>query len=355
MPRAGINIGDGCWGGHVVEFCDVFDTVKETGDHGSFNSWGRDRYWRPNISEVNDSVRQYPGLPSLDAVKPVILRNNRWRCDHGWDIDLDDGSSYYIINNNLCLRGGIKNREGYGRVVENNIVVGAGFCPHVWFAASGDIFRRNIVGRGYLPALMYPPPWGREMDFNLLQKDGATPAPAAILQRQSGRDEHSIVADAQFVDPSTGDYRVKDDSPALGLGFVNFPMDQFGVQKPELKAIARTPQLPRPESAPATITRDTASRVWLGASVRNIADEGEMSAFGLPGVIGVLLLEIPANSAPAKSGLRKNDVILSVNGAKTADVEALLRQTPDWTAGRTLVVGISRNQKEITLALAPLK
>jgi hypothetical protein len=40
MPRAGINIGDGCWGGHVIEFCDVFDTVKETGDHGSFNSWG---------------------------------------------------------------------------------------------------------------------------------------------------------------------------------------------------------------------------------------------------------------------------------------------------------------------------
>ena len=49
MPRAGINIGDGCWGGHVIEFCDVFDTVKETGDHGSFNSWGRDRYWLPNI------------------------------------------------------------------------------------------------------------------------------------------------------------------------------------------------------------------------------------------------------------------------------------------------------------------
>jgi hypothetical protein len=31
MPRAGINIGDGCWGGHVIEFCDIFDTVKEPG------------------------------------------------------------------------------------------------------------------------------------------------------------------------------------------------------------------------------------------------------------------------------------------------------------------------------------
>ena len=45
VPRAGINIGDGCWGGHHIDYCDIFDTVKETGDHGSFNSWGRDRWW----------------------------------------------------------------------------------------------------------------------------------------------------------------------------------------------------------------------------------------------------------------------------------------------------------------------
>src|SRR6185369_6499551 len=100
VPRAGINIGDGCWGGHVIEFCDVFDTVKETGDHGSFNSWGRDRYWRPKVAEVNAWVKEVPELPRLDAVAPTILRNNRWRCDHGWDIDLDDGSSFFIITNN---------------------------------------------------------------------------------------------------------------------------------------------------------------------------------------------------------------------------------------------------------------
>jgi hypothetical protein len=244
MPRAGINIGDGCWGGHVVEFCDVFDTVKETGDHGSFNSWGRDRYWRPNLAEVNAWVRQAPDLPRLDAVKPNILRNNRWRCDHGWDIDLDDGSSYYIITNNLCLRGGIKNREGYGRVVENNIMVDGSLNPHVWLAGSGDVFRRNIVWTAYRPALMPAPPWGQEMDHNLMHKVGAQTAPAAALQRQSGRDDNSIMADARFMDPAKGDYRVQDGSPALALGFVNFPMDEFGVQKPELKAMARTPQLP---------------------------------------------------------------------------------------------------------------
>jgi hypothetical protein len=300
MPRAGINIGDGCWGGHVVEFCDVFDTVKETGDHGSFNSWGRDRYWRPNIAEVNAWVQQVPELPRLDAVKPVILRNNRWRCDHGWDIDLDDGSSFYIITNNLCLRGGIKNREGYGRIVENNIMVGSGFHPHVWFAASGDIFRRNIVWRDYQPALMPAPPWGQELDYNLIHQDGATNAPATRMQKQSGRDEHSIVADAQFADPAKGDYRVKEGSPALALGFVNFPMDHFGVQKPALKALARTPVLPGQKPVTASVARDLAPRAWLGASVRNVADIGEMSALGLPGVTGVLVLEVPAGSVLAK-------------------------------------------------------
>ena len=168
MPRAGINIGDGCWGGHVIEWCDIFDTVKETGDHGSFNSWGRDRYWRPNIGEVNAWVTQVPELPLLDVVKPIVLANNRWRCDHGWDIDLDDGSSNYIITNNLCLHGGIKNREGFGRVVENNIMVDNGFHPHVWYDGCGDIFLHNIVWTDYLPANMHRPPQSAVPDFNLM-------------------------------------------------------------------------------------------------------------------------------------------------------------------------------------------
>lgn len=352
LPRAGINIGDGSWGGHVIEFCDVFDTVKETGDHGSLNSWGRDRFWRPNVAEVNAWVKQVPELPRLDAVKPVILRNNRWRCDHGWDIDLDDGSSYYIITNNLCLRGGIKNREGFGRVVENNITVSSGLHPHVWYASSGDIFRQNIVWSDYQPALMPAPPWGQELDYNLMHREGATNAPATRLQKQSGRDEHSLVADAQFVDPSRGDFRVREGSPALALGFVNFPMDRFGVQKPELKALARAPVLPGQKPVTATGARDITPRSWLGASVRNVADMGEMSALGLPGITGVLVLEVPAGSAPASGGLQKGDVILSVNGTRTADVATLFQQAPALADFQTITLGISREQKEISLNIS---
>ncbi|MHC5538093.1 right-handed parallel beta-helix repeat-containing protein, partial [Singulisphaera rosea] len=202
VPRAGINIGDGCWGGHIIEFCDVFDTVKETGDHGSFNSWGRDRYWGLTDVDLNTiSGGELRDLPKLDAVEPNILRNNRWRCDHGWDIDLDDGSSNYQIYNNLCLNGGIKLREGFDRTCENNVMVNNSFHPHVWYVGSEDRFRRNIVFKEYAP-INVPKPWGRECDFTLSHTPGkSTATPAKALQAQSGRDEHSVEADATFVDP----------------------------------------------------------------------------------------------------------------------------------------------------------
>jgi len=236
VPRAGINIGDGCWGGHVIEFCDIFDTVKETGDHGSFNSWGRDRYW--GLRGVPDGA--LPKLALLDVVKRITLRNNRWRCDHGWDIDLDDGSSHYLIYNNLLLNGGLKFREGFQRTATNNIIVGNSLHPHVWFENSGDVFARNIVMGAYRPVAMKVAKWGAEVDYNLFTTSAADRQEFAA----QGCDANSLVGDAQFVNAAAGDFRVKETSPALKLGFVNFPMDQFGVQSPRLKALARTPEIP---------------------------------------------------------------------------------------------------------------
>ena len=245
VPRAGINICDGCWGGHTIEYCDVFDTVKETGDHGSFNSWGRDRYWLSSTNATSERVAANPDLPLLDVIRPITIANSRWQCDHGWDIDLDDGSSNYHIFNNLLLNGGLKNREGYNRIVENNILIGerdGTYHPHVWYNNSHDIFRKNIVSTAYKPVNMPPGAWGELIDNNILNTPGRdNPLPAAVLQHASGRDEHSIVADVLFVDPDKGDYRVKSNSPAIVLGFKNFPMDKFGVTNPKLKALARTP------------------------------------------------------------------------------------------------------------------
>ena len=329
MPRAGINISEGTWGGHLLEFCDVFDTVKETGDHGSFNSWGRDRYW--GLKDVDmDTIEagEYRDLPLADVVETNVIRNSRWRCDHGWDIDLDDGSSNYHLYNNLALNGGIKNREGFFRIVENNIMVNNSFHAHVWFRDSDDIFRRNIVFAAYKP-IRVNKPWGKECNLNLLHTPGKTGTePAVALQNLSGRDNDSIEADALFVNPAAGDYRVREGSPALELGFVNFAMDQFGVQAPNLKTIARTPQLPESDPAQAATLqsgRDGRTATWRGATVRNVVGLGEVSAAGLPGEVGVVVLSVAPQSEAATLGLRQGDVILKLAGTDTPALDDLLR------------------------------
>ncbi len=346
-PRAGINIGDGCWGGHIIEGCDIFDTVKETGDHGSFNSWGRDRYWGLEGVDLNTiTLGENRGLPRLDVVKPNILRHNRWRCDHGWDIDLDDGSSNYEIRDNLCLNGGIKLREGFYRVVENNIMVNNSFHPHVWYWDSQDIFRRNIVFGRYQP-IQVRQPWGAVCDLNLLHKPGSAGTdPATGLQKQSGRDENSVSGDALFIAPEKGDYRVKDGSPALKLGFVNFAMNDFGVRKASLRTLARTPVLPGTgETSPeaAATTRSAAVIPWLGARVKNITGLGEVSAAGLAGETGVLIIEVPSKSPAAKLGLRPADVILTAGGKETSDTADLLRLAGEGSKPGPLTVWRGQN------------
>lgn len=353
VPRAGINIGDGCWGGHLIEFCDVFDTVRETGDHGSFNSWGRDRFWLPGIQEVDALVAAHPDLPRLDAVEPTTLRNNRWRCDHGWDIDLDDGSSHYRIVDNLCLNGGLKLREGFHRTVENNITVNNSFHPHVWYARSQDVFRRNLVMTWYKPIGM-PARWGTEVDHNLL------PSQDSLRQSQRlGLDPHSLAGSPRFVDPEHGDFSVHPDSPALQLGFRNFPMDRFGVRSPRLRAIARTPALPSVPSHPAAATEGTDAApatttttvTWLGARWKTVREPGEVSAAGLPGAVGILLLDRPEASEAAGLGFKPLDVILDWHGDLLRDPEELVRRYRALQPGQAGVLRLFRQQQEVTLEL----
>ena len=192
--RAGINIGDGAWGGHLIERCDVFDTVLETHDHGSFNSWGRDRYWRSDhLTASQQAVDAEPNLPFLDAMKTTVIRDSRWRCDHGWDIDLDDGSSNYDIYNNLLINKWLKLREGFRRHAWNNVMPVGTLHPHVWFQRSRDKVHANIMTERYHTARMNEPYIdGTMVDRNLFDSsDSSILAHAAKL----GWDENSVLAE----------------------------------------------------------------------------------------------------------------------------------------------------------------
>jgi len=125
-------------------------------------------------------------LALLDVVGPITLRDSRWRCDHGWDIDLDDGGTNYRIVNNVMLSVGLKfGMEGCDRIARNNIMVNGRLSAHLWPPYTRSVFTHNIVTRsGYIDARVAD--WGKQIDYNLL------PTEAALERSRSlGLDEQS--------------------------------------------------------------------------------------------------------------------------------------------------------------------
>ncbi len=267
IPRAGICIGDGTWGGHVIEYNHIHDSCRETDDHGPFNSWGRDRGWCLAQSHAkytcNRSHDAYQMM--VDAMEPVIIRHNFFQEKRGWGLDLDDGASNYQIYNNLCVGVSMKLREGCHRTVFNNIWVNGANSPcfHVgnednhdrYFCnitvmsqkhalAMNDLNFRMTKNRGEIYTLIAPPahgPWLEEIDYNCFFSDIGR-FEVRIVEREKserrcdleawralGYDHHSVYADPLFIDPANNDYRVRPESPARKLGFENFEMGQWGL------------------------------------------------------------------------------------------------------------------------------
>ena len=260
---------------------------------------------------------------------------------------------------NLCLAGGIKLREGYFRKVSNNVLVDYTFCPHVWYPDCHTEFTHNIIWRdGYAPAGMRTTDQGRSIDYNLVHQPGAEAKPAEGLHKFGG-DEHSLVADARFIDPLAGDYRVRDDSPAPELGFESFPMDRFGVQKPELKRLARTPPLPGTLEAAGISSGGWGRRYttpatahWLGATIKNIENDGEMSAVGLGDKRGVLLVAVPEGSEAARAGLKENDVIRAVGDRPINGLGDFAEQYQAKSESPSITLRLWRDQAEVTLKVS---
>ena len=344
-PRAGVNIGDGTWGGHLIEYNDVFNTVQETGDHGSFNSWGRDRYWNADRKYMDSITAIHPEIILLDAQKTTTIRNNRFRCDHGWDIDLDDGSSNYHIYNNICLNGGIKLREGFYRSVENNIMVNNSFHPHVWFKKSEDVFRKNIVTRKYYPIVI--PFWGKEVDANLFA-DSSSLAKA----RKNNTDKNSLFGNPLFENASNGDYRVSAKSPALSLGFKNIDASHIGVQG-KLKSMALKVLFPYLIIA-ANVNEKNAEIAWLDVVVRNVNGLGDRSAFGLSSENGVVIVSVSDKKGLVKSGLQPKDVLLASDGKSINNIFDLFSQYQQVNWQGEMKGTIMRSQ-QIENIIIPLK
>ncbi len=347
-PRACLNINDGTWGGDLIQGNDIFDCVKETGDHGPINAWGRDRFWPLNASDATQKQ-----FALLDVVQPNVIDHNRIWHNSEWTIDLDDGSSNYQLTNNLLLNAGIKLRDGFDRTVKNNILVNGSIFEQVSHANDGDVIQHNITlsAQAYSLTQSDPATAKYTADDNLFWDNGNAVAGLGGNWSGNGLDTHSRVADpafangSPFTNPSMLDYTVSAGSPALGLGFTNFAMNTFGVPG------APTPP---PVNFPGvTSTGITAQQEPLmGATVTSIWSTAIQSSVGLGDTNGVYLQTVPSTSYAGTNGLKAGDVIRAINGTQVTDRNSFWTVYQALAGGASMKLTIWRNQANTTVTFA---
>ena len=194
--------------------------------------------------------------------------------------------------------------------------------------------------------------WGKQVDCNLFT---TTEADRTVFA-DNGCDANSLVGDPLFVDAAQGDCRVKDGSPALTLGFVNFPMDRFGVRTPRLRAMARTPEIPPVKTGgeESPVSMDEVD--WQGAKLRKLAGQ-EFSAIGVAAdAVGVFAAEVPEGSGAFAAGLRQGDLIQEVNHQAVRNADEFLAAVSAAPKDKEVHLEIIRSQKTSTVSIkAPAK
>jgi hypothetical protein len=133
-PRAGINFNDGMGGGDTLSGNLIANCVRESGDHGPFNSWDR----VPYITTVKT------GKPSIVPAFREISHNFVLATYASQEaIDTDDGSSYYHTHDNFFVyaANGLKSDfGGHHNEHSSNVYVWVNDC---WGSGNNDQFVNN--------------------------------------------------------------------------------------------------------------------------------------------------------------------------------------------------------------------
>jgi hypothetical protein len=205
----------------------------------------------------------------------------------GFGIDLDDGSSNYLITNNYCYGVGIKLREGFLRTVRNNFIVNAPLDLHCTFEDNDDVIENNIV-ISERPMSIYATNRGftTRMQNNLF-----VGASEDIFNEELLGGYTNYICD-------------KDDDFALSMTptqiyFEPFSMD-FG-RKDKPKPIIDT-----------VIAKGLTSFKVMDATLTGI-DDSIRSMGGLANYDGAFVKEINESSPLYKIGVRKHDIIISID------------------------------------------
>jgi parallel beta-helix repeat protein len=176
------------------------------------------------------------GIYTLGVQPGTVIRGNVFHDINshgygGWGIYLDEGSTNILVEDNIVYRtktGGFHQHYGRENTIRGNIfafsregqIIRTRMEDHLSFT-----FERNIVywNEGHLLGGKWSDSDHYRLDHNLYFNAAGGPvefAGSSFAEWQArGQDQHSIIADPLFRDPSKGDFRLKPGSPALTLGF----------------------------------------------------------------------------------------------------------------------------------------
>lgn len=129
-PRAGINWNDGFAGGSTVSGNLVFNMVRETGDHGPYNSWDRQPYLTHSGVVDGYTPSDKMGLNASILKKADFQTKNFMINGYNgvWTFDHDDGSQYFNDTGNFMVFGGCKNYMGNHKSCDHNVIVHPGIA-----------------------------------------------------------------------------------------------------------------------------------------------------------------------------------------------------------------------------------
>jgi hypothetical protein len=258
LPCSAICIADGSWGGHRIENNAIADSVQETQHYAPLNAWGEARRATPEDIDPTGDDEKTAVLPELMG-ELVIVHGNFIRHQTDCGILLGSGAAHYDVSNNIVAGAAIRIGEGADREIHNNIWY-ASRTPATFAIGKGSIrdrYHHNIAvlagETAYaLSAASKLTQSVQEIDYNCVFRSqgsfcaSATTAaeqqafdPPALLGwsawQKLGFDQNSVWADPLLIDPAKQVYQISEDSPARKLGFVSFPMNQWGM----IDAVAR--------------------------------------------------------------------------------------------------------------------
>jgi hypothetical protein len=213
-PRAAINFNDMMGGGDVVTRNVIFNTCRESGDHGPINSWDR----QPFMTTLRDGKTE-----SFDPL-PREISHNFIFANYGASqgVDNDDGSSWFHIFRNVfySAEGFKMDYGGHDSVFEDNLVMAYPYdgqqCVNFasFFPGHGHAVRRNkcVVG-------LEPP--ARAEDMTSFEKMRRTRSPelddmsdeVVVLLEQCQNDTVVLNNNEYFTPNGTAVFRCYNEAP----------------------------------------------------------------------------------------------------------------------------------------------